>query len=182
MELRLGKESNLWYYIVYGDVMRTKKSFLNLITDLFPLIIISILGIFKSKLFIDILGDKTLGLYQLYSQIMVYVALVDGGLSSALIYALYKPNSSENDKKFKEIIAAGYKVFALIGMIIFGIAFVVSPFVHFLIKDSAFSNNFIMLTFLIFSLSNVIEYFFVPQRSILEVKEKKYIVNMVLEK
>ena len=161
--------------------MRTKKSFLNLITDLFPLIIISILGIFKSKLFIDILGDKTLGLYQLYSQIMVYVALVDGGLSSALIYALYKPNSSENDKKFKEIIAAGYKVFALIGMIIFGIAFVVSPFVHFLIKDSAFSNNFIMLTFLIFSLSNVIEYFFVPQRSILEVKEKKYIVNICIQ-
>ena len=65
--------------------MRTKKSFLNLLTDIIPLIIISILGIFKSKLFIDVLGDKTLGLYQLYSQIMVYVALVDGGLSSALI-------------------------------------------------------------------------------------------------
>ena len=161
--------------------MRTKKSFLNLLTDIIPLIIISILGIFKSKLFIDVLGDKTLGLYQLYSQIMVYVALVDGGLSSALIFSLYKPNSNGDDKKIKEIIAAGYKVFSLIGIIVFGIAAIVSPFVHFLIKDTIFSNGFIALTFLIFSLSNVVEYFFVPQMSILEVKEKKYVVNTCLQ-
>lgn len=161
--------------------MRTKKSFLNFFTDIVPLIIISFLGIFKSKMFIDVLGDKTLGLYQLYSQIMVYVALVDGGLSSALIYALYKPNSSGDNEKFKEIIAAGYKVFSFIGMIIFGIAAIVSPFVHFLIKDTIFSNGFISLTFLIFSLSNVVEYFFVPQMSILEVKEKKYVVNTCLQ-
>ena len=142
--------------------MRTKKSFLNLLTDLIPLAVISILGIFKLKLFIDVLGDKTLGLYQLYSQVMVYIALVDGGLSSALLFALYKPNSSGNTEKFKEIIAAGYKVFALIGMIVFGLTAILSPFVHYLIKDTIFSNGFIAVTFLIFALSNVIEYFFVP--------------------
>lgn len=161
--------------------MRTKRSILNLITDLIPLIVISVLGIFKLKLFIDVLGDKTLGLYQLYSQIMVYVALVDGGLSSALIFSLYKPNSSGNTEKIKEIMAAGYKIFALIGIIVFGIAAIISPFVHYFIKDTIFSNNFIALTFLIFSLSNVVEYFFVPQRSILEVKEKKYIVNICIQ-
>lgn len=161
--------------------MRTKKSFLNLITDLIPLVVISILGIFKLKLFIDVLGDKTLGLYQLYSQVMVYVALVDGGLSSALIYALYKPNSSNNTEKFREIIAAGYKIFSLIGIIIFGLAAIISPFIHFLINDTIFSNGFIALTFLIFALSNIIEYFFVPQRTILEVKEKKYILNVCIQ-
>lgn len=161
--------------------MRTKKSFLNLITDLIPLAIISILGIFKLKLFINVLGDKTLGLYQLYSQVMVYVALVDGGLSSALIYSLYKPNSSNDTDKFREIIAAGYKIFSLIGMIIFGLAAIVSPFIHFFISDTIFSNGYIALTFLIFALSNVIEYFFVPQRTILEVKEKKYILNICIQ-
>lgn len=161
--------------------MRTKKSFLNLLTDLIPLVIISILGIFKLKLFIDVLGDKTLGLYQLYSQVMVYVALVDGGLSSALLFALYKPNSSGNTEKFKEIVAAGYKVFALIGVIIFGLTAILSPFVHYLIKDTIFSNWFVAITFLIFALSNVVEYFFVPQRTILEVKEKKYVLNICIQ-
>lgn len=161
--------------------MRTRKSLLNLITDVIPLIVISILGIFKLKLFINVLGSETLGLYQLYSQIMVYVALVDGGLGSALIFSLYKPNSSGNTQKIREIMAAGYKVFALIGIFVFGITAIVSPFVHYFIKDAVFSNGFVSLTFLIFALSNVVEYFFVPQRSILEVKEKKYIVNICIQ-
>ena len=73
--------------------MKTKKTLLNFFSDIIPLAIISILGIFKLKIFIQVLGDETLGLYQLFTQIMVYVALVDGGLSSALLYSLYKPNS-----------------------------------------------------------------------------------------
>mgnify|MGYP007120014256 CR=1 FL=1 len=65
---------------------KLKKVLLNFSTDVIPLVIVSILGIFKLKLFVDILGNETLGLYQLFSQIMVYVALVDGGLSSAVLY------------------------------------------------------------------------------------------------
>ena len=49
--------------------MKTKRAILNFITDVVPLIIISILGIFKLKYFIMILGDETLGLYQLFTQI-----------------------------------------------------------------------------------------------------------------
>ena len=63
--------------------MRTKKTFINFLTDVVPLIISSLLGIFKLKLFIQILGDETLGLYQLFTQIMIYVALVDGNTRSS---------------------------------------------------------------------------------------------------
>ena len=48
--------------------MKTKKAFINLITDVIPLIIVSILGIFKFKLFIQTLGDETLGLYPLFQE------------------------------------------------------------------------------------------------------------------
>ena len=47
------------------------------------------------------LGSETLGLYQLFSQIMVYVALVDGGLTSAVLYSLYKPNANKDNKKIE---------------------------------------------------------------------------------
>ena len=65
--------------------MKTKKTFLNLISEVIPMIIVSFLGIFKLKIFIQVLGNETLGLYQLFSQIMVYVAIVDGGLGSAVV-------------------------------------------------------------------------------------------------
>lgn len=159
--------------------MKTKKIIINFITDIIPLFIISILGIYKVKLFIQVLGSETLGLYQLFSQIMVYVALVDGGLSTAVLYSLYKPNSENDHKKFNAILAGAYKTFSLIGMIVFAIAFAVSFIIPFLIKEPSFSYGYIILTFLLFSLSNVVGYFFVPYTSLLEVKEKKYIYNII---
>ena len=161
--------------------MKTKKTFLNILTDVVPLIIISILGIYKVKLFLRVLGSETLGLYQLFNNIMVYVAIVDGGLTSALLYSLYKPNSSNEKKKFNELLSGGLRTFSKIGMYVFGIAALVSFFIILLIKDSPFSYWYIVLTFILFSLSNVIEYFFVPYNALLEVKEKKYIYNIITQ-
>ncbi|MBQ4633864.1 MAG: hypothetical protein IJB71_00770 [Bacilli bacterium] len=158
--------------------MKTKKTFLNLITDVIPLVIVSLLGIFKVKLFLQVLGTETLGLYQLFSNIMIYVALVDGGLASAVLYALYKPNVEKDHKKFNALLAGAFKTFSLIGMTVFAIAFVVSFFVIFFIKNCSFDYWYIVLTFLLFSLSNVVNYFFVPYNALLEVKEKKYIFNL----
>lgn len=159
--------------------MRTKRAFLNLLTDVFPLILISIIGIFKLKYFIQVLGDETLGLYQLFSQIMIYIALVDGGLTTAVLYSLYKPNSSDDKKAMSAILSAAHKIFSKIGILVFGIATIVSFFVPFFIKDSSFENSYIIITFLLFSLSSVINYFFVPYSALLEVREKRYIVNTV---
>ncbi|MGN1311390.1 MAG: hypothetical protein ACI4U4_00075 [Bacilli bacterium] len=158
--------------------MKTKKTALNFISDVIPLLIISLLGIYKLKLFIQVLGDETLGLYQLFSQIMIYVAVVDGGLSSAVLFSLYKPNANGDKKKFNSLLAGAFKSFSFIGMIVFGIAFLASFFVPLFIKDCSFSYWYVVLTFLLFALSNTIGYFFVPYTCLLEVKEKKYIYNL----
>ena len=161
--------------------MKTKKTALNMITDIIPLLIVSLLGIFKVKLFIQHLGNETMGLYNLFSNIMVYVSLVDGGLASAVLYSLYKPNANGDKNKLNELLSGAMRTFSKIGMIVFGIAFVVSFFVILFIKDCQFDYWYIVLTFLLFSISNVIAYFFVPFKELLEVKEKKYIYNLVYQ-
>ncbi|MBO5096618.1 MAG: hypothetical protein J6B98_07065 [Bacilli bacterium] len=161
--------------------MKTKKSLLNFLTDVIPLLIVSFLGIFKLKFFVQYLGDDTLGLYQLFSQIMVYISLVDGGLTSAVLYSLYKPNKNKDEKSISKIIAASKKTFSLIGALVFFLAFIVSFFAHYFIKDCTFSANYVGLTFILFSISNVINYFFVPYQVLLEVKEKKYITNLCVQ-
>ena len=160
---------------------KTKKTLLNVITDVIPMIIVAVLGIYKVKLFIQVLGSETLGLYQLFNNLMVYVALVDGGLTSALLFSLYKPNAQGDQKKFNEIISGGMKTFSKIGIYVFLMAAVISFFIIFLIKDCSFSYWYIVVTFLLFSLCNVIEYFFVPYNVLLEVKEKKYILNLIIQ-
>lgn len=164
--------------------MKTKKSALNLITDIIPLLIVSLLGIFKTKYFIQYLGNETMGLYNLCSNIMVYVSLVDGGLASAVLYSLYKPNAEGDKEKLNELLSGAMRVFSKIGMIVFGIAFVVSFFVVVFIKDPStlpFGYWGIVASFLLFSLSNVIAYFFVPFKELLEVKEKKYLYNLIYQ-
>lgn len=161
--------------------MKTKKTVLNILTDVIPLIIVSILGIFKVKLFINYLGDETFGLYNLFNNIMIYVSLVDGGLASAVLFSLYKPNANGDKKKFNELLSGAFTSFARIGMIVFGIATIVSFFVILFIKDSPFDYWYIVLTFLLFSLSNVLAYFFVPYNALLEVKEKKYLYNLTMQ-
>lgn len=161
--------------------MKTKRAILNFITDVVPLIIISILGIFKLKYFIMILGDETLGLYQLFTQIMIYVALVDGGLSSAVLFALYKPNTDNDTRTMNRILAGAKRTFSLIGIIVFAIAAIVACIIPFFIEDHSFSYMYIVFTFILFSLSNVISYFFVPYQCLIEVKEKKYIANLALQ-
>ena len=158
---------------------KTKKTVLNLITDVIPLLIISLLGIFKVKLFIQYLGQETMGLYNLFNNIMIYVSLVDGGLASAVLFSLYKPNTEGDNKKLSELLSGAFSVFSKIGMIVFGIAFLVSFVIIFFIKNCAFDYWYIVLTFMLFSLSNVFAYFFVPYKELLEVKEKKYIYNII---
>lgn len=161
--------------------MKTKRTAINFITDTIPLLIVSLLGIFKLKLFIQVLGNETLGLYQLFSQIMIYVALVDGGLSSAVLYSLYKPHAEGDQKKFNAILAGAYKTFSKIGMIVFTLAALIAFIVPFFIKDSTFDYLYIVITFILFSLSNVVGYFFVPYNCLVEVKEKKYIYNLTTQ-
>ena len=161
--------------------MKTKKFFLNLVTDVLPMIIISVLGIFKFKLFIQVLGQETQGMYQLFTQIMFYVSIVDGGLGSAVLFALYQPNTSDDTNKMNEILSGAKRIFSLLGMLVFGIAFVVSFFVPFFIKNNPFTNSYVTLTFLLFACSSVVSYFFVPYQSLLEVKEKRYLYNTVYQ-
>lgn len=161
--------------------MKTKKTIINYLTDIIPLMIISVLGIFKIKIFIQELGDETLGLYQLFSQIMIYIALVDGGLSSAVLHSLYKPNTENDKNKINQIISAAFKIFSLIGGVIFLIAAIIAFAVPLFIKDYSFPYMYIVVAFFLFSLSNVIGYFFVPINAFLEVKGKKYITNLSLQ-
>lgn len=158
--------------------MRTKKALLNLITDVFPMIIVSILGIFKFKLFVQVLGQEVQGLYQFFTQVMVYIAIVDGGLGSAVLHAMYRPNSAGKQEEINAILSGAKRIFSFLGIVVYGIAFLVSFLVPFFIKDNPFEYSYVVTAFLLFALSSVISYFFVPYQSLLEVKEQRYIYNM----
>ncbi len=161
--------------------MRTKRVLINLITDVFPMLLISFLGIFKFKLFVQVLGQEIQGMYQLFTQIMFYISIVDGGLGSAVLHALYRPNTTNNQEQMNEILSGAKRIFSLLGILVYGIAFIVSFLVPFFIKDNPFEYRYVVTTFLLFALSSVISYFFVPYQCLLEVKEERYVYNLIYQ-
>ena len=98
--------------------MRTKSTILNFITDAFPQVLILILGLFKTKFFIQILGSSQLGLYQLYGQIVAYLVLVEGGVGSAILFRLYSPLNHKNQEQIDGIMAAGRFLFRVIACLL----------------------------------------------------------------
>lgn len=161
--------------------MRTKKAILNYITELLPQLIIAVIGIFKVKLFLQVLGESTSGLYQVYTQFLTYMTIVDGGLTTALLCALYKPLNDKDKDKTNEVLAAAFRIYSLIGIFIFILGIILSFFIPNFIKGNIFSLDYIVLTFIIYVLSGIIGYFFVPYKTLFEADQKKYVVNIIFQ-
>ena len=161
--------------------MRTKSTIINFITDAFPQVIILILGLIKVKLFLRVLGNEQLGLYQLYGQIVAYLVLLEGGVGSAMLFRLYKPIAEKDNEKISQTMCAGKVIFNVVGIIILLCGLGVSFFVNNFIKESSFTHAYVQITFILYLISQVLYYFTVPERVMFEAEQKKYIPNTVFQ-
>ena len=120
--------------------MRTKRALYNFLTDFFPLILITLIGLLKLKLINVNLGEELSGMNTLYVNIMTYLSIMDGGLASALIFRLYKPIADSDTDKISALVSGGKRIFNLIGAAMLVIGIVVSFFVFFFFKREAGST------------------------------------------
>ena len=57
--------------------MRTKKVFLNLLSEVLPQLIIAVISFVRVKIFLTYIGDEILGVYQLFGQVLAYLSLAE---------------------------------------------------------------------------------------------------------
>lgn len=154
--------------------MRTKKSLLNLISEVLPQIVIAVLGFFRVKIYLQTLGTDEVGAYQLFGQILAYLSLAELGLGDAAMFYLYKPLHDHNHKEIAAIVSGIKKSFyyVMLVMLILGIA--LTPNVHYFINDSSLSNYFIMVAFFLTLLVNVLSYFSTPYVTLFNANQERY--------
>ncbi|MCI9093478.1 MAG: hypothetical protein HFF36_06785 [Coprobacillus sp.] len=161
--------------------MRTTKMIKNFITDFFPQIIIMIIALFKSKIMLQYLGQETLGLYQLFAQVITYLALAEGGLASAAVYRLYKPIADKDNQKIAEIANATRNVFMIVSGIILVLGIGISFVVPFLIENNTFSYGYIISNFILYVISEVVVYLTIYRRALFEANQEKYKINIIYQ-
>lgn len=161
--------------------MRTKKIFLNMLSDIIPYLLIGIVGLIKVKFLVTYIGDVGNGYYQTINQIITYVFLAEVGFGDAVTYSLYKAFAKNNQKEINEIYSGSRKIFKKIGYIILGIIFLVTLLLGLFYNFETGYKTETLLCFLIISTSYLIAYFGKGQTflAILSANQSKYIHSLV---
>lgn len=154
--------------------MRTKNTMKTFLYGIILTSIIAILGLIKSKILLTYLGAEYVGVYQLFSQIYVYLSLVDGGIGASIAYHLYKPIHDKDDKKINEIVMGAKSYFNKVGIIVIILGIILSFGIMFFINETTISAWYIKICFILFIISGACSYFTSTHAIIYEAEQKLY--------
>lgn len=151
--------------IIFGLLNRVVNIF-------FPFVIRSVL--------IYSLGANYLGLNTLFSSVLQILNLAELGLSSAIVYSMYKP-IAENDTEIVCALLSLYrKLYKMIGLVVFGIGIILVPFLPNLIKGSYPLEINLTIVYFIYLFNTVISYlFFAYKTAIWNACQKVSMVNNI---
>lgn len=154
--------------------MRTKKAALNFIYDAFPQIVISLIGFFRIKLMLDVMGNDTLGIYQLFGQLLAYVSFAELGFSNAISFSLYKPIQKKDHRKMNGILSASKFVFNIIFLVMLCAGLILTFNIGFFIKETTLAMPFIEFCFFLMLISNILTYLVAPHTILFDSEQNKY--------
>ena len=108
---------------------KSKKSIFNMIFGLANQLIVLIVGLILPRLFIMEFGSEINGLQSSISYVYTYIALLEAGIGTATIQALFGPLARENRDEISEILSATNRQYKKVGtiyftcMVIFAVAY-----------------------------------------------------------
>lgn len=154
-----------------------KRSLKIFIYGVISQIVTLLLGIIIPKLLIVSYGSEINGLLSSVRQIFVYVALLEAGIGTASLQALYAPVAKGDQRRVSEIMAATDHYYRRTG-VLYGICVLVLAFVYPIVVKSEISMPIITGVIILQGASGVINYFFQGKFSILlRVDGKSYITT-----
>lgn len=156
--------------------MRTANSMKNVAVVLIGQVLNILLSFGARIVFVRMLNAEYLGVNGLFMDILSILSLAELGFGSAVIYGLYKPLATNDEKKIKALMnfyAFSYKVIGF-AVLILGLGLL--PFLSLIIKDSAAIPN-LSFIYLLYLSNSVITYFYAYKRSLIIADQKNYIIS-----
>lgn len=130
-----------------------------LVAVLFPFAVRTVL--------IKTLGNEYLGLNSLFVAILQILSLSELGLSSALVYNLYKPVNDDDFEKIAKYMNFYKSAYRLIGLFIAVLGLICLPFLDFFIEGHVPDDVNLYVLFFIYLVNTCLSYFFFSYKSAL---------------
>lgn len=156
---------------------RTEYSLINMLTGVAGYAINTIVGFVCRIVFVRVLSAEYLGVSGLFSNILSVLLLAELGISSAIIYALYKPIAEDNKEKIASIMQFYRKAYMAIGLFVAVVGLSLLPFLKYIVNDTTGIHENIYVLYLLYLLSTVSTYFFSYRASLLTAMQRQYIVS-----
>ena len=157
---------------------RLTNSIKNISFGLIAQIIQMVLGFVSRTIFIKYLAVEYLGVNGLFSNILSLLSLTELGITSAILYSLYKPLAEKDEKKLAALVNFCSKIYTNIALIIGVLGLILVPFLHQIVeKPPVQLKNDLVLIYLLFLFNTVSSYFWQYKASLLHADQKSYEVS-----
>ena len=155
---------------------RTEYSLINIFTGFIGYGINTVLGFVCRIVFVRCLSADYLGVSGLFSNILTMLSLTELGISSAIIYALYKPIAEKDEERITSLMYFYGKAYRIIGCTVAVVGLMLFPALDLIIREPPAIKEDIHLIYLMYLTSTVISYFFSYRGSLLTAMQRNYIV------
>lgn len=157
-----------------------KRSKYSLITGVLYQFTNTLMGLILPYLFITSFGSETNGLLSSVTQLFVYLDLLEAGVGTATLQALYKPLTQDDKKEISCILSATNSYYKRTG-IIYGILVIALSFTYPFFVDSEISYPTIVVIILLQGIGAVWSYLFSAKYNVLlKAEGRLYITNTIL--
>lgn len=149
------------------EFSRTKNAKRNILTGLLSKIISLFLPFLVRTVILWKLSSEYLGLSELFSSILQVLNMSELGISSCIIFSLYKPLAEDDTDQVCALMAFYRRVYHIIGLVILVVGFFLLPFLQKFVKDDITVDINIYVLYLLFLGNTVISYFAFAYKSVL---------------
>ncbi len=158
---------------------RTVNSLKSAVTGIGGQLITLILKFVSRTVFIHTIGVEYLGINGLFSSVITILNISELGLQTAIVYSLYKPLATGDEKKISATMNLLRRAYSFIGAAVLFLGAALYPFLPYLMKGTTDLVD-VNLVYALYVLNSVFSYWFYAYKSaILQADQKRYVSNIV---
>ncbi len=161
------------------ELSRTKKFAYSTLTTALYQLALFLAGFITPKVMLTFYSSEINGLVSSITQFITYFNLVEAGLSSATVFALYKPLAKKDYSEISSVVVAAKNFYLKTGYIFLGLITALAIGYPFIVESQVLSNFDMALLVFILGANSALEFFTMAKyRALLSADQKTYIISL----
>lgn len=154
-------------------IKKTKKNFIYAVVMQVTKILLALIS---RMVFVKTLGATYLGISGLFSNLLSMLSIADLGITTAMMYSLYRPLAEYDNDKVAMYISFFKKVYDVIAVVVFISGMILMPFLKYIVNLPE-NVPHIYMYYAVMVINTALTYLYVYKTTLLSADQKAYIIS-----